>query len=592
MSRVQGWRSGWLKRVSSGTLAAGIACGLAPIPGQPTVADEPAAGVAQADAGQADLDAALEKKLGVRRLDDYGEVLDLCRSALRKGLPEDSRAFAADLLTGTLVERAEMLVEAIFSSRNPDPQWPQMRSFALRDLSEAIERKPDLASAHLAIARLEALPRGKRERALAAASRAIELAGDDTLVAARAHLVRGNLTEDDAAARLREYDRATELAPRDKEIRRTRAVFHLLADDYEKCRDDLEVAIEIEPEDASLLEALGTAALMDERLDEARLAFDRALELDPENAGALQQRARARALGGDREAAIDDLDTAVKLTPDDPEPLLLRARILQQAGATEKAQADLARILTANPDHPGALEMRGLLAADRNDYAAAIDDFRRLARLDADNPVLAAQLGMLYLAAKQPRAAMQRFDRAVELDETLFLAHRGRGDAALAIGDHKSARADLERALELEPDNGSVLNNFAWLLATSPDDAIRDGRRAIEIATKACEQTDWKESHILSTLAAAYAETGDFQTARRYSQQAVGIEDTPDEVLQQLREELASYEREKPWRERQQVEDQPLGTDRAAAPPLPAGSPDPAPPLPGTPGKPARRPFD
>jgi tetratricopeptide (TPR) repeat protein len=588
--RIHWWA--WLGR--AGRTAGLVGC-LAAAPGGPATADEPAA-VVESEPGQADLDAAVDKKLAVRRLDDYGAVLELCRSALRKGLSEDSRAFAEELLTGTLVERADMVVEAIFGSRNPDPQWPQMRSFALRDLAEAIERQPDLAAAHLAIARLEALPRGNRERALAAASRAIELAGDDGLLAARAHLVRGNLEEEDAAKRRADYDRAVELAPGDKDVRRTRGLFHLLADDYEQCRADLEAAIAIDPEDASLLEALGTAALMDERLDEARRAFDRALEIDPESTGALLQRARTRALGGDRGAAIDDLDAAVKLAPDDPEPLLLRARILQQAGDTEKAQADLGRVLAAHPDHLGALEMRGLLAADRNDYAAAIDDFRRLARLDADNPVLAAQLGMLYLAAKQPRAARQRFDRAIELDEGLFLARRGRGDAALAIGDHKSARVDLERAVELEPDNESVLNNLAWLLATSPDDAIRDGRKAIEIATKACERTEWKESHILSTLAAAYAETGDFATARRYSRQAVDVEDTPEEVRQQLRDELASYEREQPWRERQQVEEAAAGasgggtsshgTSGSGTQP-PARSPAPAPP-----GAAPRRPFD
>lgn len=540
-------------------------------------ADEPAAAVAEA--GEEDLGQAIEKKLGVRRLEDYAEVLDLCRAALRKGLSEESRGFAEDLITGTLVERAERLTEVIFGSRVPDPQWRQMRQFALRDLTEAIERQPDLAAAHLAIARLEALPLGNRDRAAAAASRAIDLAGDEPLIAARAHLVRGNLADDDAATRRADYDRAVELAPGDKEVRRTRALFHLVSDDYENCRADLAAAIEADPEDASLQETLGTVALMEGRLDEARTAFDRALELDPGSVGALLQRARTRALAGDRDAAIGDVDRAVELGPDDPEPLLLRARILHQADQPDKAAADLARILAANPDHPGALEMRGLLAADRNDYAAAIADFRRLARLAPDNAQLAAQLGMLYLAAKQHREAIRRFDRALELDEGLFLARRGRGDAALSVGDHKAARADLARATELEPDDPSVLNNFAWLLATSPDDEIRDGRLAIELATKACERTEWKEAHIISTLAAAYAETGDFATARRYSRQAVDVDDTAEEVRTQLREELASYERDRPWRERQQADEPapaPASGERAPA----AGAPPP------------RRPFD
>ena len=48
------------------------------------------------------------------------------------------------------------------------------------------------------------------------------------------------------------------------------------------------------------------------------------------------------------------------------------------------------------------------------------------------------------------------------------------------------------------------------MLATSPDAKLRNGRRAIELATRACELTKYKAAYILSTLAAAYAETGDF----------------------------------------------------------------------------------
>jgi Tfp pilus assembly protein PilF len=174
------------------------------------------------------------------------------------------------------------------------------------------------------------------------------------------------------------------------------------------------------------------------------------------------------------------------------------------------------------------------------------------------------QLGMLYLAAKQPRQAIKRFTRSIELDDKNFASWRSRSDAEISIGDHKAARADLEKALELEPDDSGVLNNLAWLLATSPDEALRDGKRAIELAKKACEETTWKQPHIISTLAAGYAETGDFAEARKYSKQAVDSEGSSPEVKTQLAGELASYEAEKPWRERQEQEDQPLEEDRGA----------------------------
>lgn len=514
--------------------------------------------------GQADLDAAIDAKLGADNLDDFGTVLERCKSALDKGLDDESKKFAENLYTGTLIDRAGMVVEAIFDSPTPDPQWPRMRSYAMRDLNEAIERDPKLGAAQLMIARLESLPGGDRKRAVKAAEQVIELGGDDRLQIAQAHVILGNLEDADEAKRAAAYDKAVELAPRDADIRRTRGLFHLLDDDFEKARADLEVAIEEKPDDASLLEALGMAYMMENKLDKALETFDKALEVDPDAAGALLQRARVLALKGEQPKAIADLDKAIELEPDDAIPLVLRARIHQQAGNTEQATADLERVLEKQPDHPAALELRGLMAAEANDYPAAIRDFRMLVSKNSDDPVLVGQLGMLYLAAKQPREAIRRFTRALELDEKQFLSRRGRSDAAISIGDHKAALADLEKALALDADNDGVLNNLAWLLATSPDDELRDGKRAIELATKACEKTEWKQAHIISTLAAGYAEAGDFEKAREFSRKAVETGDSSPEVKEQLASELASYEKEKPWRERQEVEEAALDGGKEA----------------------------
>ena len=134
-----------------------------------------------------------------------------------------------------------------------------------------------------------------------------------------------------------------------------------------------------------------------------------------------------------------------------------------------------------------------------------------------------------------------------------FQALRGRADAYLNIGEHGEAVKDFSEALKLSADDTGVLNNFAWVLATSPDDNVRDGKRAVELATKAVELTDEKEAHILSTLAAAYAETGDFDAARKWSQKSVDMQDP--EHADQLAKELASYKENKPWRERQTGEE-------------------------------------
>ena len=566
----------------------------------PAAADAPAAQPPAGEpAGQQDLNDAIDAKLEVDDLDDFARVLELCRRAVDRGLDEDSRKFAEDLYTGTLVDRAGMLVEAIFDSPQVNPQWRQIRAFAMRDLNEVIKRDPTMGGAHLMIARLQSLPDGDRERAATSAAKALSLLGDDKLRRAEATVVLAEL-EQDPGERRALYDAAVELAPRDADVRRARGMFHLVEDDFEKAREDLEVAAAEQPRDARVHEALGLACMMGDRMEEAREAFSRAIELEPDAVGPLLQRARTWALEGAHEKALADIDRALDIEDGNAGALLLRARINQQANDTAAALADVESVLATQPDLPAALELRGLIAAEREDYPAAIRDFRRLASKNSDDPAILGQLGMLYLASKQPHEAIKRFSRALELDGDSFPCRRGRSDAEISIGDHLAALDDLEKAHALEPEDSGVLNNLAWLLATSPDDVVRNGPRAVELAKQACELTDWKQAHIISTLAAAHAEAGDFEAARTYSKQAVeqGGDDT--EIKGQLEAELASYKADKPWRERQTVDDPAEGAAPAAAeprliqpPPAEAARLEPAAeqPRPARELKP-RRPFD
>lgn len=567
----------------------------------PTKADDPVALPAAAlppagePAGQQDLNDAIDAKLEVDDLDDFGRVLELCRRAVDKGLDEDSRKFAEDLYTGTLVDRAGMLVEAIFDSPQVNPQWRQIRNFAMRDLNEVIKRDPTMGGAHLMIARLQSLPDGDRERAATSAAKALSLLGEDKLRRAEATVVLAEL-EQDPGERRALYDAAVELAPRDADVRRARGMFHLVEDNFDKAREDLEVAAAEQPRDARVHEALGLACMMGDRMEEARAAFGRAIELEPDAVGPLLQRARTWALEGEHEKALADIDRALDIEEGNSGALLLRARINQQAGDTVAALADVEGVLANQPDLPAALELRGLIAAEREDYPAAIRDFRRLASKNPDDPAILGQLGMLYLAAKQPHEAIKRFSRALELDADSFPCRRGRSDAQISIGDHVAALDDLEKAHLLEPEDSSVLNNLAWLLATSPDDLVRNGPRGVELAKQACELTDWKQAHIISTLAAAHAEAGDFEAARTYSKQAVEQGGDDDLIRVQLEAELASYRDNKPWRERQTVEDAGSGIPKSApSQPSPAEAAQVEPaagqPRPAREHKP-RRPFD
>ena len=563
-----------------------------PVEQAPAVEQAQPEGAAAEEDGQELLNDAINAKLEIDEIDDFGRVLDLCKKAIDRGLDEGSTKFANDLYTGTLIDRAAMLTGAIVDADQPDPNWRRIRAFAMRDINEVVARDPSYGSVHLMMARLAALPGGNRERAKAAATKALELLGDDQLPRAQANLVLAGI-EDDPERQLRFYDAAVELAPRDAAVRRARGLHLLMQDEYERAREDLEVAIAEEPDDASLREAIGMACMMSEQFEAAREAFDKAIELDPEAAGPLLQRARVFAVEGERDKALADIDRAVDLAPRDQSARLLRARILQQAGQSERALADVESVLQQDAEMPAALELKGLIAAERQDYPEAIRSFRKLAAKNPDDPIVLSQLGTLYLAAKQPREAIRRFTKALEADGEAFAALRGRSDAEISIGDHVAAIADLEKAHTLKPDDTGVLNNLAWLLATSPNDAIRDAARAITLAEKACEATEWKEGHIISTLAAGHAEKGDFESAQKFSRKAIDADTTAGgDVEDQLKNELANYEAGKPWRERQEM---PEGGD-AAKPAEEAATPEKS-----EPAEPAatvakdqkpRRPFD
>jgi hypothetical protein len=102
--------------------------------------------------------------------------------------------------------------------------------------------------------------------------------------------------------------------------------------------------------------------------------------------------------------------------------------------------------------------------------------------------------------------------------------------------------------IRLEPDNATASNALSWLLATCPEAASRDGKRAVELGTKACELTGWKVALCIETLAAAHAEAGDFAKAIEMQEKANGLHDDA-EAREKGEKRLALYRKGKPFRD-------------------------------------------
>src|SRR5207248_2876355 len=101
----------------------------------------------------------------------------------------------------------------------------------------------------------------------------------------------------------------------------------------------------------------------------------------------------------------------------------------------------------------------------------------------------------------------------------------------------------------LDPVNHHALNNRAYLLATTLNDKVRDGRKALEDATKACELTSWSNPGYLDTLAVAYAEVGDFERAIQWQKKALEDAAFEKEWGENARAQLSLFRQRKPYRE-------------------------------------------
>jgi len=156
-------------------------------------------------------------------------------------------------------------------------------------------------------------------------------------------------------------------------------------------------------------------------------------------------------------------------------------------------------------------------------------------------------LALFFATNDQVQQALDTYDKLLAKPIPHGPIYRSRGDLLLNLGRQAEAIAEYEKALELDPEDSGILNNLAWVLATSPEPKLRDAKRSLTLANRACEATEFKKAHILSTLAAAHAENGDFESAIRWSSKAVQIGDEAADG--QLKAELEGYRAGKPWRE-------------------------------------------
>lgn len=498
--------------------------------------------------GLEDLDKATEAKLSARSIEDLGKVINLLDSALEKGLDEGNTEFANQLLAATLIQRGSVRAQVALRLGTESRQFDELRRQAIEDLKRGTDLDPEQPDALHDLARLHILAGGDTEVAAAALKKALQFDFDDPPLRAKLLSLQAVL-EEDPERKQATLDEAIRLAPGEAAALRMRGLLHADQGRDAEALADLDRAIELEPEHLPTYEAKAALLSKMERYDEAILALDKAQEIEPKSIFPLLQKARVYLLQENFAAALHELDRARNVEPDNLGILMLRAGVHEESGEREKAMADVDEALKLRPNYPPAKRMRAVLLADDERFDEAIAEMRDLRRALPTDETTLLQLAMLHTAAKQFDEAISVYTDLLKLQPESWVALRGRGDALLNRGKHAEAIADYEKALKHKPDESGLLNNFAWVLATSTQEELRDGKRAIQLATEACELTKYEQPHILSTLAAAYAETGDFDTALTWIDKALEISPGESEQHDHLQKERKNYVDKKPFRE-------------------------------------------
>jgi tetratricopeptide (TPR) repeat protein len=248
--------------------------------------------------------------------------------------------------------------------------------------------------------------------------------------------------------------------------------------------------------------------------------------------------------------AIADYGKAIELAPDDERPRLLRAGMYQAKKEYDKAIADLDFAIKKNPKDSEIIATRGICYAQKGDDERALKDFDAAVKADPKN-VRGWQLrGSAYSEKGDKEKALSDFKEAVTLDPNNATTYLYRAHLYLVEAEPESALADLEEVMRRAPDFPGAANDYAWTLATNPKDSVRNGRKAVEYAKKACYETDYKHAPTVDTLAASYAEAGEWEDAMKWQQEALHLaEKTHPDDVPGMKERLALFKEKKPFRE-------------------------------------------
>jgi protein O-mannosyl-transferase len=261
---------------------------------------------------------------------------------------------------------------------------------------------------------------------------------------------------------------------------------------------------------------LGLVLFEKGEIDDAIAHYRSALQMQPDWWDAEYNLGTALLAKGQVDEAILHCEKAIAMRPTDPDAQVSLGNLLFQKGRIDEAIPHYQKAIAVRPDH-------------------------FLARYGLGHALL--EKGELDGAIQACRSALSLRPLDADCHTVLAIALEDKGNPAEAIQHY-------QKALELAPSSIPTLTNLAWLLATSQDASLRNGPKAVELSKQADRLVGGTNALVFRTLAAAYAENGEFANAIRTANSAMQLARAhgEDSLATDLDQQIALYELGMPYR--------------------------------------------
>ena len=309
--------------------------------------------------------------------------------------------------------------------------------------------------------------------------------------------------------------------------------------------DPVVQAMEAEAVSAQSITRAGVQLAQREQYVEAEAKFREVLTTREGGASDYSNLGGALAGQGRFEEAVSAYKMALEIDPDNVDALNNLGFTLLQLGRLDEAEGQLDKALEIDATFAPALGNIGLLQQRRQAQSAAIDYFRKA--VDANPGLVFARtsLAVQLAIAGDSEGAIEEWQTVLEINPQELAALYNLAIVESARGENAAAIGYLRRGLAIAPNSSRLVAALAWELATAPQDELRNGTEAMQLSLRVYRAYP-SQPRIADVMAAALAETGDFDNAVKLMEQlaAAGGEDSETYAMR-----LKLYRKQQPWRQ-------------------------------------------